>query len=124
MVVLATKCYVGGDARGRAIQGFNSLVDNEIGDLDVEWEIDVRDDDFLAVDLEGEDATVAGNVLAESWGEIVTEFEPGETDNDRRFGALSYGFVVGMDPEEYREQEQSDSLELDTQATEIVEVDE
>jgi hypothetical protein len=79
MVVLATKCYVGGDARGRAIQGFDSLVDNEIGELAVEWEIDVRDDDFVAVNLEGEDATAASNVLAESWGEIVTEFEPGET---------------------------------------------
>jgi len=79
MVVVATKCYVGGDARGRAIQGFDSLVDNEIGDLAVEWEIDVRDDDFVAVDLEGEDATAAGNALTESWGEIGTAFESGET---------------------------------------------
>lgn len=43
------------------------------------------------------------------------EFEPGETDNDRRFGALSYGFVVGMDSEEYREREQEES--------ELIEVD-
>jgi len=79
MVVLATKCYVGGDARGRAIQGFDSLIDNAVGDLAVEWKIDVRDDDFVAVDLAGEDATAAGNLLAESWGEIGVEFEPGET---------------------------------------------
>jgi hypothetical protein len=79
MVVLATKCYVGGDARGRAIQGLDSLIGNEIGDLAVEWEIDVRDDEFVAVDLAGEDATVAGNVLADSWGEIGTEFEAGGT---------------------------------------------
>ncbi|MBB6647712.1 DUF2110 family protein [Halobellus ruber] len=79
MVVLATKCYVGGDARGRAIQGLGSLIDNEIGDLAVEWEIDVRDDEFVAVDLAGEDATVAGNALADSWGAIDTEFEAGGT---------------------------------------------
>jgi len=79
MVVLATKCYVGGDARGRAIQGFDSLVDNAVGDLEVGWEIDVRDDDFVAVDLNGADATAAGNLLAESWGEVPTDLEPGET---------------------------------------------
>ena len=79
MVVLATKCYVGGDARGRAVQGFDSLVDNAIGGLEVEWTIDVRDDDFVAVDLAGEDATAAGNLLAESWGEVDVDFEAGET---------------------------------------------
>ena len=79
MVVLATKCYVGGDARGRAMQGFDSLVANAVGDLAVEWESRVRDDDFVAVDLEGEDAVAAGNLLAESWGEIVSAFEPDET---------------------------------------------
>ena len=79
MVVLATKCYVGGDARGRAMQGFDSLVDNAVGDLEVAWEIDIRDDDFVAVDLAGEDATAAGNLLAESWGTVATEFEAGET---------------------------------------------
>jgi hypothetical protein len=79
MVVLATKCYVGGDARGRAVQGFDSLVGNAIGDLEVEWAIDVRDDDFLAIDLAGEDATAAGNLLAESWGAVDVDFEPGGT---------------------------------------------
>jgi hypothetical protein len=79
MVVLATKCYVGGDARGRAMQGFDSLVANAVGDLAAEWESRVRDDDFVAVDIEGEDAVAAGNLLAESWGEIVSSFEPGET---------------------------------------------
>jgi hypothetical protein len=79
MVVLATKCYVGGDARGRAMQGFDSLVANAVGDLAAEWESRVRDDDFVAVDIEGEDAVAAGNLLAESWGEIVSAFEPGET---------------------------------------------
>ena len=79
MVVLATKCYVGGDARGQAMQGFDSLVGNAVGDLAVAWESRIRDDDFVAVDFEGEDAVVAANLLAESWGEVVTEFESGET---------------------------------------------
>jgi hypothetical protein len=79
MVVLATKCYVSGDARTRALDSFESLLDNDIGELAVEWSVDVRDDDFVAVDLDGEDATVAANVLAESWGEITPEFEADET---------------------------------------------
>ncbi|WP_336022091.1 DUF2110 family protein [Halobellus salinisoli] len=79
MVVLATKCYVDGDARERALDSFDSLVRNEIGDLDVEWTIDVREDDFVDVDLDGEDATIAGNLLAESWGEVTADHEDGET---------------------------------------------
>ncbi|WP_435182779.1 DUF2110 family protein [Halobellus sp. EA9] len=79
MVVLATKCYVSGDARERALDSFGSLVDNEVGDLDVDWAVEVREDDFLDVALSGEDATVAANALAETWGEITPEFEAGET---------------------------------------------
>ncbi|WP_418281858.1 DUF2110 family protein [Halorubrum sp. DTA98] len=75
MVVLATKCYVKGDARERALDGMNSLVDNEVGDLHAEWQIGVRDDDFVQVDLTGEDAAVAGNALAETWGAIVAHDE-------------------------------------------------
>ncbi|MFD1684666.1 DUF2110 family protein [Halobellus litoreus] len=79
MVVLATKCYVSGDARDRALDSFDSLVRNDVGELEVGWTVDVRDDDFVSVDLSGEDATVAANVLAETWGEITDEFEDGET---------------------------------------------
>ncbi|MFC4437271.1 MULTISPECIES: DUF2110 family protein [Natrialbaceae] len=79
MVVLATKLYVEGDARQRSLDSLRSLVDNEIGELDVEFDLDVRDDDFPEVTLEGEDATVAGNVLREEFGEIVPELEAGET---------------------------------------------
>ncbi len=81
MVVLATKCYVAGDARERALDGMGSLVDNDVGDLDVDWQVGVRDDGFVQVDVTGEDATVARNVLAETWGEIVAHddgLEPGE----------------------------------------------
>ncbi|QHS15701.1 DUF2110 family protein [Halopenitus persicus] len=81
MVVLATKCYVSGDAHDRALDGMDALVDNAIGDLHVEWQVGVRGDDFVQVDVTGEDATVARNALAEEWGEIVTHDEglqPGE----------------------------------------------
>ncbi len=70
MVVLATKVYVRGDARERALRSLASLVDNAVGDLDVEWSVSVRDDDFPEVAVDGPDATAAGNVLREEWGEI------------------------------------------------------
>ncbi|SEV97386.1 DUF2110 family protein [Natrinema salifodinae] len=79
MVVLATKLYVDGDARERALDSLRSLVDNEIGDLDVAFELGVRHDDFPSVTIEGDDATVARNVLREEFGEIVPDLEPGET---------------------------------------------
>jgi hypothetical protein len=79
MVVLATKLYVGGDARERSLDSLRSLVGNEIGELDVEFDLEVRDDDFPAVTIEGDDATVAHNVLREEFGEIVPDLEPGET---------------------------------------------
>lgn len=79
MVVLATKLYVEGDARERSLDSLRSLVDNAIGDLDVEYELGVRHDDFPSVTIEGADAVVARNVLREEWGEIVPDLEPGET---------------------------------------------
>ncbi|MFP8953605.1 DUF2110 family protein [Natrialbaceae archaeon A-arb3/5] len=79
MVVLATKIYVEGDARERTLDSLRSLVDNEIGELDVEFDLGVRHDDFPSVTIEGEDATVARNVLREEYGEIVPDLEPGET---------------------------------------------
>ncbi|GAB3668823.1 DUF2110 family protein [Halopiger thermotolerans] len=79
MVVLATKLYVEGDARERALDSLRSLVGNEIGDLAVEYEVGVRHDDFPSVTIEGEDATVARNVLREEFGEIVPDLEAGET---------------------------------------------
>ena len=78
MVVLATKCYVEGDARERALDGMNALVDNAIGGLDVEWEVGVRHDDFVSVTVTGDDAVVARNALGEEWGEIGTGFADGE----------------------------------------------
>ncbi|MFP9190417.1 DUF2110 family protein [Natronosalvus vescus] len=79
MVVLATKIYVEGDARQRALDSLRSLVDNDIGDLEVEFDLGIRHDDFPSVTIEGEDAVVARNVLREEWGEIVPDLEAGET---------------------------------------------
>ncbi|AAG19232.1 DUF2110 family protein [Halobacterium salinarum] len=79
MVVLATKVYVSGDARERALDGLRSLVGNDIGSLAVTVDVGVRHDDFPTVTLEGPDEVAARNALVESWGEITPEFESGET---------------------------------------------
>ncbi|QLG27174.1 DUF2110 family protein [Halorarum halophilum] len=88
MVVIATKCYVSGEARDRALDGMRSLVANDLGELDVEYEVGVRRDDFVSVTVEGPDATVARNVLREQWGEITDHFEDGGT---------YYGTLEGWD---------------------------
>jgi hypothetical protein len=78
VVVLATKCYVEGDARERALDSLGSLVDNEVGDLNATTDISLREDDFPVVTIEGPDATAAGNVLRAEFGEIGPA-EPDET---------------------------------------------
>ncbi|WP_136688129.1 DUF2110 family protein [Halorhabdus amylolytica] len=78
MVVLATKCYVSGDARDRTLDSLRSLLDNDLADLAVEYDVGVREDDFPSVTLSGEDAPVARNLLAEHWGTITSHFETGE----------------------------------------------
>jgi hypothetical protein len=79
MVVLATKLYVQGTARERAVDSLTSLVGNEVGELAVEFSVGVRDDGFASVTVEGDDATAARNLLREQWGEVTDHFEPGET---------------------------------------------
>jgi hypothetical protein len=78
MVVLATKVYVEGDARERALDGLDALVDNAIGDLDASWEVGVRHDEFPTVTVDGPDALAARNALREEWGEISPSMEDGE----------------------------------------------
>jgi len=78
MVVLATKLYVGGDARDRALDSLGSLVGNEIDDLDVSWDLGVRHDDFPSVTIEGDDAVAARNALRAEWGEIPGSLDDGE----------------------------------------------
>jgi hypothetical protein len=106
MVVLATKCYVAGDARERALDSLSSLIDNQIGELDVEAEVSLREDDFPTVSLEGPDATAASNLLAEEWGAIPETLDAGETYvgtlsswDDEGF-VLDAGQPVRIGPEE------------------------
>jgi len=79
MVVLATKCYVAGEARDRALDSLGSLIDNQVGELDVEVEVSLREDGFPAVSLDGPDATAAGNLLDEQWGLVHETLDAGET---------------------------------------------
>ncbi|MFB6187186.1 MAG: DUF2110 family protein, partial [Halobacteriaceae archaeon] len=77
MVVLATKIYVSGDAKERAIDGLSDIVSNDIGDLNVRWDIGIRHDGFPSVTIEGDDKTAAQNVLRDRFGEITPTFEEG-----------------------------------------------
>jgi len=79
MVVLATRCSVEGEARDRALDSLGSLVANDLGDLDVDTEVGLRDDGFPSVTVEGPDATAARNVLRERWGAITPQLQSGET---------------------------------------------
>jgi hypothetical protein len=78
MVVIANKVYVEGEARERTIDSLDSLIENELTELDVEWTLGVREDDFPSVTVDGPDAVVARNVLRERWGSITPDFEQGE----------------------------------------------
>jgi len=94
MVVLATKCYVDGDARERALDSLRSQVGNELGDLDVDVDVGLRDDGFPSVTVSGPDGTVARNALRAAWGELT----PDRTVGTEQVGTLSSwseeGFVL------------------------------
>ncbi|WP_128475700.1 DUF2110 family protein [Halorussus pelagicus] len=94
MVVLATKVYVEGDARERSLDALRSLVANEIEDLDVEYTVGVRHDDFAVVTIEGNDEVVARNLLREEYGEVTPDFEDGETYVGTLEGWDEDGFVL------------------------------
>ena len=79
MVVLATKVYVDGEARQRALDSLSSLVANELAELDVEFALGLRNDEFPSVTVTGEDATVARNLLEQEWGAVTPHREPGGT---------------------------------------------
>lgn len=79
MVVLATKVYVEGDARDRALDSLGSLLSNALADLDVEWTLGLREDDFPSVTIQGADATVGRNLLREEWGAVTPHRTAGET---------------------------------------------
>jgi len=78
MVVLASKIYVDGDARERTLDSLRSLLNDDLGELAVEWDVGVREDGFPSVTISGDDAAVARNLLAERWGTITPHFEDGK----------------------------------------------
>jgi hypothetical protein len=78
MVVLATKCYVEGDARERSLRSLRDQLRNEFENLEVDFEVGVRHDQFVSVTLDGDDAQVGRNLLREQWGEITDHFEAGD----------------------------------------------
>jgi len=78
MVVLATKVYVGGGARTRALDGLDAMVADALDGLSVEYDLGVREDAFPSVTLEGPDATAARNLLREEWGEVTPHLGAGE----------------------------------------------
>ena len=79
MVVLATKVYVDGEARGRAMDSLESLVDDALADLEVEFTVGLRDDGFPSVTVTGADAAAARNLLANGWGTVTPHREADET---------------------------------------------
>jgi hypothetical protein len=79
MVVLATRLYVEGDARDRAMDSLRSLVADRLADLDVEFGVGLRHDGFPSVTVDGDDSVVARNLLREEFGEIRSDGpSPGE----------------------------------------------
>jgi len=82
MVVLATKVYVLGEGRRRAMDSLESLVGNELGELDVAFTVGLRDDEFPSVTVTGEDAPVARNLLEARMGRDHPS--PGSRRNIRR----------------------------------------
>jgi hypothetical protein len=94
MVVLATKVYVSGDARERALDGLQSMVANTLDGLDVTVDVGLRDDDFPAVTVDGDDEVVARNLLREEWGEITPHLEDGEVHTGTLESWDDEGFVL------------------------------
>jgi hypothetical protein len=78
MVVLATKVYVEGGARERALDSLRALVENELSALSVTFEVGLRHDEFPTVTVAGADATVARNLLREARGEVTPDLADGE----------------------------------------------
>ncbi|WP_276250715.1 DUF2110 family protein [Haloarcula rara] len=98
MVVLGSKVYVTGDARERALDGLRGLVTDRFGDLDVEFDIGHREDDFPVVTVTGPDEVVARNVLREEFGEVVPTHEAGETYVGTLDSWDDDGFVLDAGP--------------------------
>jgi hypothetical protein len=94
MVVLATKVYVSGQARERALSGLESMVEDALADLDADFEVGLREDGFPSVTVTGPDATVARNLLREEWGEVTPDLTDGEVHTGTLESWDDDGFVL------------------------------
>ena len=77
MVTLATKIYVKGDARNRAIRSLDSIISNDIGQLNVSYDISFTPQHFPEITMQGEDEVAATSILIETWGEILPPVKNG-----------------------------------------------
>jgi hypothetical protein len=73
MVVLATRVYVDGEARQRAMDGLTSMVEDRVGALDVEHTVGLRHDGFPSVTLDGRDAQAGRAALAAAFGAVYPD---------------------------------------------------
>ena len=92
-VVLARKIYVAGDARERTLRSLRGQVGNHLSDLDVDVEIELREDGFPLVTLDGEDEVVARNLLAEAFDEIPVGDGDADDDSDGDSGSDGDGYA-------------------------------
>ena len=78
------------------MDGMEAMVRDDLGDLAVEWTVGVRDDDFVSVTVEGDDETVARNLLRERWGEVPSDgrLADGETYTGTLESWDEEGFVL------------------------------
>ncbi len=79
MVTLASKIYVDGDARQRAQKSLAGIIENLTADVVVDTDIEIGPDGFPTVTVEGPDATAVRSLLAETFGLIPDQLDPGET---------------------------------------------
>lgn len=86
--------YVEGEARRRVLDSARGLVSNEIGELEFTYDVDVTEDGHLRVEGEGEDSTVAANLLKEEFGELVDSPVEGEEYVGRLEAWGADGFTV------------------------------
>lgn len=93
-VALNAAVYVEGEARRRVLDSARGLVANELDGLEFDYDLTVSDEGFLRLEGEGEDSTVARNLLKEEFGVRVDEVIEGEEYVGRLERWSEDGFTV------------------------------